>query len=58
MGSTLPATFINPKLVTKIENSKVPIIFLIKQANVLRFGKAWYNEDQKVDIFGFASTAD
>ena len=65
-GSTLPATFMNPEMVTGIQKTKFPLVMntnagskvLDKQANVIGFGKAWFDEDQMANIFGFAGTVD
>jgi len=65
-GLTLPATFMNPDLVTDIKSSKFPLVMntnagskvLNKQANVLGFGKAWFDDTQMANIFGFAGTVD
>ena len=65
-GSTLPATFMNPKLVTEIKETKILLIMnmnvgakkITKQANVIGYGKAWFDEDQMANIFGFTGTVD
>ena len=65
-GSTTPATFMNKELVTDIQDTKFPLLMntntgtkvLNKQANIIGFGKAWFDEDQMTNIFGFAGTVD
>ena len=65
-GSTLPATFMNPDMVTNIKDSRYPLVMntnagskmLTKQADVRGFGKAWFDKDQMANIFRFAGTVD
>ena len=65
-GSTLPATFMSPDMVTNIKDSRYPLVMntnagskmLTKQADVRGFGKAWLDEDQMANIFRFAGTVD
>ena len=41
-----------------VMNTKAGSKLLDKQANVIGFGKAWFNKEQMANIFGFAGTVD
>ena len=59
IGLTILATFINQNLATNIQLTKFPLTMntnaglkvLNKQADVIDFGKAWFDEKQMANIF-------
>ena len=61
-GLTLPATFMNKELVGTIWKAKHPLVMttnagtrlLESQAEVIGFGKAWFDEEQMANIVCFA----
>lgn len=65
-GSTIPATFMNPDFVTDIKVSDNPLhmrtnagsTIVNLEAEVMEFGKAYYDPDQMANILGFGNLTD
>jgi hypothetical protein len=65
-GSTLKATFMNPEMVTQIQESQTPISMTTNtgektielEANVPGLGHTWFDPKQIANVFGFSHMAD
>jgi hypothetical protein len=65
-GSTIRATFMNPKLLSDIKAANRPLTMItnageknmILTGKINGFGDAWYDPDQVANIFGFSSLED
>ena len=65
-GSTIPATFMNPELITDIHCSKKPLKMstnagtktIALKGTVPGFGEAWYDNSMMANIYSFAALKD